>query len=115
MTKLEPLREVYTPEQAAQLLQLNRETIYRYIKEGKLEAARLGRALRIPRRSLELLLLTSSTRPYIKLREYTADQLADFVKEDALEGEALKVAGRFDKAQSLGFSEEDELDSSAKH
>ena len=103
MTKLEQFREVYTPEQAAQFLQLNRETVYRYIKEGKLGAARLGRAIRIPRRSLELLLLSHSIRSSVTLREYTADQLAEFATEDALDGNALDVARRFDAAHGLGF------------
>ena len=37
-----------TPEQAADYLQLNRETIYRYIRSGRIPAIRLGRRYRIP-------------------------------------------------------------------
>ena len=36
-----------TPEQVADFLQLNRETIYRYIREGKLEAHKFGRTYRV--------------------------------------------------------------------
>ena len=47
---IEQIREVMTPEQAADYLQVNRETVYRYIREGKLVASRLGRAYRLPKR-----------------------------------------------------------------
>jgi len=84
--------EVMTPDQAAEYLQVNRETIYRYIRGGKLDASRLGRGYRVPRRNLELLLLTTRTRPYVTLREYTPEQIAQFREDDALEGEAMEVA-----------------------
>ena len=41
----EKFPEVLTPEQAADYLQVNRETIYRYIRDGKLIASKLGRTL----------------------------------------------------------------------
>ena len=45
-----------TPEQAAEYLQVSRETVYRYIRQGKLVASRLGRSYRVPKRNLDLLL-----------------------------------------------------------
>jgi excisionase family DNA binding protein len=36
-----------TPEQAAEILQINVLTIYNYIRSGKLSAIRLGRCYRI--------------------------------------------------------------------
>ncbi len=45
----EQIRDVLTPEQAADYLQVNRETIYRYIREGKLVASKLGRTYRVPK------------------------------------------------------------------
>jgi excisionase family DNA binding protein len=39
--------KVYTPEQAAELLQLSEHTIRSYIKQGKLKAAAFGNRLRI--------------------------------------------------------------------
>jgi excisionase family DNA binding protein len=60
MNAIERVPEVMTPEQAAAYLQVNRETISRYIRQGKLMAARLGRSYRIPRRSVELLLWSNS-------------------------------------------------------
>ena len=103
----EPLPEVMTPDQAAEYLQVNRETIYRYIRDGKLDASRLGRSYRVPRRNLELLLLATRTRPFIKLREFTDEQIAQFHEDDVLDGEALDVAREFDRATAGTFFGED--------
>ena len=88
-------REVLTPEQAADYLQVNRETIYRYIREGKLVASKLGRTYRVPKRSLELLLWATRTREDITLREYTGEEIADFMADDQLDDEAQAVISRF--------------------
>lgn len=55
-----------TPEQVADYLQLRVETVYRYIREGKLAASRLGRSYRIPRENVDLFLLETSTRPDVR-------------------------------------------------
>ena len=86
--------EILTPEQAAAYLQVNRETVYRYIREGKLVASRLGRGYRIPRRNLDLLLLATSTRPDIALREYGDEEIARFLEGDRLDPEAEAVVRR---------------------
>src|SRR2546421_11322945 len=91
----ERIREIMTPEQAADYLQVNRETVYRYIRDGRLVASRLGRAYRIPRKSLDLLLWSTRTRDDITLREYTDAEIELFLKEDELTGEAAEVAARF--------------------
>jgi excisionase family DNA binding protein len=88
-------REVFTPEQAADYLQVNRETIYRYIRDGKLVASKLGRAYRVPRRSLELLLWATRTREDITLREYTGEEIEGFLTADRLDEEAQAVVSRF--------------------
>ncbi len=44
---------LYTPEQVAELLQVDVSTIYGYIKEKKLLATRLGRVYRIPAEAVE--------------------------------------------------------------
>jgi excisionase family DNA binding protein len=54
-------KEIYTPEQVAKLLQVDVTTVYRYIKEGKLVASRLGRTYRILREDVDLLLALTST------------------------------------------------------
>lgn len=92
---IEERRELFTPEQAADYLQVNRETIYRYIREGKLAASKLGRTYRVPRRSLDLLLWATRTRPDISIREYTGEEIAAFLEADQLDEEARAIVNRF--------------------
>ena len=94
---IEQMREVMTPEQAAEYLQVNRETIYRYIRQGRLVASRLGRAYRVPRRSLELLLWAMRTREDISLRDYTGAAIEQFLRDDRLDEEALAIAERWQR------------------
>lgn len=58
---MEAVKEIMTPEQVADYLQLNKETVYRYIKEGKLLASKLGRNYRIKKEDVDLFLLATST------------------------------------------------------
>jgi excisionase family DNA binding protein len=86
--------EIMTPEQAAEYLQVSRETIYRYIRQGKLVASRLGRSYRLPKRNLDLLLWESRTRQ-MPLRQYTAKEVETFLREDALDAKAAQIAKPF--------------------
>ncbi|MSQ09878.1 MAG: DNA-binding protein [Dehalococcoidia bacterium] len=95
---IEVTRDILTPEQAADYLQINRETIYRYIRSGKLLASKLGKSYRIPRRSVELLLWATRTAPDMALRHYTQAEIAGFLQDDELDGEAGVVADRFKRA-----------------
>ncbi len=58
---MEAVKEIMTPEQVADYLQLSKDTVYRYIREGKLTASRLGRNYRVPRENVDLFLLATST------------------------------------------------------
>ncbi len=60
---MEEMKEVMTPEQVAEYLQLNKDTVYRYIREGKLVASRLGRNYRITKATVGMFLLSTITRP----------------------------------------------------
>ncbi|MEJ2263031.1 MAG: helix-turn-helix domain-containing protein [Anaerolineales bacterium] len=92
---MERSREIFTPEQAAEYLQVDRETIYRYIRQGKLVASKLGRTYRIPKRSIDLLLWATRTRKDVSLREYTGNEITEFFKADELDQEAKEIAERF--------------------
>jgi len=92
---MDRLREIFTPEQAAEYLQVDRETIYRYIRQGKLVASKLGRAYRIPKASIDLLLWATRTREDISLREYTGSEIDEFIKADELDKQAQEIAQRF--------------------
>ena len=63
---MEAVKEIMTPEQVADYLQLNKDTVYRYIREGKLIASRLGRNYRISKDNVDLFLLATSTSPGAK-------------------------------------------------
>jgi excisionase family DNA binding protein len=106
MMKAGSAPEIMTPDQAARLLQVERETIYRYIRQGKLDASRLGRSYRIPRRNIELLLLATRTRPHVKLRQYTPEQVEEFRRADVLDGAALEVARKFEEPTGGTFFKE---------
>lgn len=83
--------KVLTPDQAAEYLQVNRETVYRYIRGGKLIASRLGRSYRIPKKSLDMLLWATRTQDDIELRDYTESEIADFIGEDRINSASQKV------------------------
>ncbi len=92
---MEQRREIFTPEQAAAYLQVDKETIYRYIRQGKLVASKLGRTYRIPKGSIDLLLWATRTRKDISLREYTRGEIDEFIREDKLDREAQHITDRF--------------------
>ncbi len=92
---MERIRDIMTPGQAAEYLQINRETVYRYIRSGKLVASRLGKAYRIPKRSVDLLLWATRTAPQVAMREYTQEEVAAFLKTDKLDEDARAIVERF--------------------
>lgn len=52
----DPYPEIMTVEQVAAYLQLSKMTIYKYIREGKLPAAKIGKSYRIRRSDVEAFL-----------------------------------------------------------
>jgi excisionase family DNA binding protein len=60
------VREILTPEQVAEYLQLNTDTVYRLIRQNKLAASQIGRAYRIPKEDLESFLLAHSNRAQVR-------------------------------------------------
>lgn len=60
------VRDVMTPEQVADYLQLATETVYRLIRQRKLAATRVGRAYRIPREDVESFIVANSTREEVR-------------------------------------------------
>ena len=51
--------KLYTVDEVAQLLDINRLTVLKYIREGKLQAQRIGRPLFVSEESLRLFLIGS--------------------------------------------------------
>jgi excisionase family DNA binding protein len=60
------IRDVMTPEQVAEYLQVATETVYRLIRQRKLAATRIGRAYRIPREDVEGFIVANSTREEVR-------------------------------------------------
>src|ERR687886_919538 len=86
--------EIMTPEQAAEYLQVSRETVYRYIRQGRLVASRLGRSYRVSKRNVDLLLWESRTSQ-LPLRQYTPEEVEGFLRDDELDTQAARIAQRF--------------------
>ncbi len=89
------VREIMTPEQVADYLQLDPTTVYRYIRQGKLVAAKLGRNYRIPKANVDFFLLANSTSPQARealfrrvteIAERNQDIPLEEVQKDVAEG-----------------------------
>jgi len=58
--------DLMTVEQVADYLQLNKLTVYKYIREGRLPAARLGKAYRIRLADVDAFLERQMSRPSVR-------------------------------------------------
>ena len=86
------MRDVMTPEQVAEYLQLAKDTVYRLIRQRKLAATRIGRAYRIPREDVERFIVANSTREEVRsLLFRRVLEIADRSPE-ALDGDSLLEA-----------------------
>lgn len=74
------MRDVMTPEQVAEYLQVNTETIYRLIRGGQLAAARVGRVYRIPKADVETFLRAQSTHPDV--RQMLVERVAEIARRN---------------------------------
>ena len=52
---MQSLQKVYTPEQVAEMLQLNKNTVYDLIGRGEILAKKYGKVYRIPTSSLSFM------------------------------------------------------------
>jgi excisionase family DNA binding protein len=55
-------KNLLTPEQVAEILQVHVLTVYSYIRRGKLDAIRLGRSYRVVPKDLERFIESNSTK-----------------------------------------------------
>src|SRR5579872_5301374 len=84
------MREIMTPEQVAEYLQLNTDTVYRSIRHNQLAATQIGRTYRIPKEDVETFLLTHSTRSRVRQARFErvlsiAQSNPDLNSDDVLE------------------------------
>ncbi len=85
------LRNVLTPQEVAEYLQLAPDTVYRYIREGRLVASQLGRQYRIRRENVELLLLATSIGGDARMRSFAQEDVADWLEEDRIPEETRRT------------------------
>lgn len=81
-----------TPAEAAAFLNISRSTVYRYIRDRKLVPERCGRTLRISRGQLEW--LKSPESRWVVPRDYTDEQIEQFLRDDVLTPEQQVIADR---------------------
>ena len=74
-----------TAQEVAEYLQLAPETVYRYIRQGKLIASKLGRQYRIPKENVELFLLVTSTAGGVQPRAFSKTQVEEWLQEDQID------------------------------
>jgi excisionase family DNA binding protein len=94
MVAVEKAKQFFTPGEAAAFLRVSRGTIYRYLRNGKLVATRQGRRLIISRNELEWL-QSPASRSGMVLREYTDEQIAQFLRDDVLTPEQAAIVQRY--------------------
>jgi excisionase family DNA binding protein len=82
---------VLTPQEVAEYLQITPDTVYRYIREGKLVASKLGRHYRIPKENIELFLLVTSTAGGARLRTFSQEEIAEWLQEDEIAEDTRSV------------------------
>jgi len=87
-------RDVLTPQEVAEYLQLAPETIYRYIPQGKLVASKLGRQYRVPKENVELFLLATSTAGAAQVRAFSRTLIAQWLEEDRIGGDTRAIGDR---------------------
>ena len=94
MAVLHDQPEILTVEQSAAVLQVSKETVYRYIHTGLLLASRIGRGYRVPRSNVERRLWNQRIRQDIQLREYTDEELDHFLRDDESTPEQREIVAR---------------------
>jgi len=84
-------KDVLTPQEVATYLQLTPDTVYRYIREGKLAASKLGRTYRIPKENVELFLLATSTAGDAQMRSFSRQRAIEWLEEDRINEETRSL------------------------
>lgn len=87
-------KDVLTPQEVAEYLQLTPDTVYRYIREGLLVASKLGRQYRIPKKNVETFLLATSTTGSARMRVFSKQQLQEWLQEDQIDEDTRAIGER---------------------
>lgn len=87
-------KDILTPQEVAEYLQITPDTVYRYIREGKLVASKLGRHYRIPKENVELLLLVTATAGGAQMRTFSKQEIAEWIQEDQIDQETRTIGDK---------------------
>jgi excisionase family DNA binding protein len=99
------MREIMTPQQVAEFLQLNTDTVLRLIRANELVATRVGRTYRIHKEELETFIMTHSNKAQVREAMFNrvlsiADRNPGVSSDDILdELEAMDREGRQPQAK----------------
>jgi excisionase family DNA binding protein len=88
-------RDVLTPQEVAEYLQLTPDTVYRYIREGRLVASKLGRQYRVPKENVELFLLATSVAGDARMRTFSRQQVMEWLEDDRIDEETRSIGQEF--------------------
>lgn len=94
--------QVMTPQQVADYLQVASDTVYRYIREGRLVAFRLGRQYRISKKNVDLLLEVTATVGGVKMRAFAADRVREWIEEDQITDSTRRIGEELASALRQG-------------
>jgi excisionase family DNA binding protein len=84
--------DLLTVEQVADYLQLNKLTVYKYIRDGRLPAARLGKAYRIRLSDVDAFLERQMSRPAARSSVRAAAGRSAALRQAAVRMEEVAVA-----------------------
>ena len=84
-------KDVLTPQEVAEYLQLTPDTVYRYIREGRLVASKLGRQYRILKENVRLFLLATSTAGDAQMRTFSRQRVVEWLEEDRIDEETQSM------------------------
>ncbi len=91
-------KDLLTPQEVADYLQPP-DTIYRYIREGKLVASNLGRQYRITKKNLDLFLMATSTGGDARMRTFPRERVTAWLEEDQIEEKTREIGQAFLQTQ----------------
>ncbi|HNT06021.1 MAG TPA: helix-turn-helix domain-containing protein [Anaerolineae bacterium] len=95
MTDTKP---ILTPDEVAKYLRLAPDTVYRYIRQGKLVASRMGRQYRVTRESVAQFLVESETANRAEPMRVMAEEIPVYSLSELLEG--LTEENRHEETQT---------------
>lgn len=80
------MEKYYTVEQVSKLLSLHPKTVQRYIREGKLQANKIGKSWRISGHDLSKFAEETEKRAYSSEKKTVVSSVADIYVDDSEEG-----------------------------